>query len=134
MSVTYYDPDKSPVAQYWLALGESERIRLAQSYHVSARIRTPNLKAHAVVHVIVENQIAMGFGPSRRAVERLQSEGLSRHDAVHAIGSVVAAHAYELMNAKQVDPGPTQRRLNAAIDELSASGWRASAGGGGADG
>lgn len=126
MSGTFYDPNKPPSAQVWLALGENERIRLAQSFHVSARIKAPNLKAHAVIHVVVENQIAMGFGPSCRAVERLQSEGLSRHDAVHAIGSIVAAHAYELMNAKQVDPGASQRLLNDAIDGLTAQGWNAS--------
>jgi hypothetical protein len=42
-----------------------------------------------VFHVIVENQAAQGLEtPVRRTLARLQAEGLSRHDAVHAVGSI----------------------------------------------
>ncbi|MEJ8849770.1 hypothetical protein [Variovorax rhizosphaerae] len=134
MTAKYYNPDKSPVASEWLALSESERIRLVQRYHTSARINMPNAKAHAAFHAIVENQIAMGFGPSCHAVERLQVEGLSRHEAIHAIGSIVARHAYELLNAKHADSDAAQRHLHEAIDALTARTWRASGNGGGDDG
>ena len=127
MQPTYYDPENAPDPSEWLVLGESERIRLVQSFHVSARIKTPSMKAHAAFHAVVENQIATGFGPSCRATERLQKEGLSRHDAIHAIGFIVAKFLHESVTNPGAEPVDTmQSRMNAAIESLSASQWEAS--------
>ena len=79
-----YDPEQKPHASEWLALGEQERIDLASQFHKAARIKIPNAIAHASIHVIVENQIAENIEPIVRAMSRLQREGLSRHDALHA--------------------------------------------------
>jgi len=126
MPVTYYDPEHAPNPKEWLALGESERIRLAQSFHVSARIKVPNLKAHAAFHAVVENQLATGFGPSCRTVERLQKEGMSRHEAIHAIGSIVAKFLHESISGPGSESAETmQRRMNAEIESLSAAQWSA---------
>jgi hypothetical protein len=125
MRATHYDPDKAPDPKEWLALDEHERIRLAKNYHVARRIKLPNAKAHAVFHAIVENQIAEGFGPSCRAVERLQGEGLTRHDAIHAIASVLANSIFESQkNPTAMSEPERQRALNQAIDALSAASWR----------
>jgi hypothetical protein len=125
MSATHYDPDKAPDAKGWLALDEQERIRLARNYHTARRIKLPNAKAHAIFHAIVENQIAEGFGPSCRALERLQREGLSRHDAIHAIASVLASSLFEAQKNPTAVPEPErQRAMNQAIEELSAAAWR----------
>jgi hypothetical protein len=127
MALNYYDPECAPNPKEWLALGESERIRLAQSFHVSARIKVPSMKAHGAFHAIVENQIATGFGPSCRAVERLQNEGLSRHEAIHAIGFVVAKFLHESISTPGSASAETmQGRMNAEIDSLSAKQWKAS--------
>src|SRR4051812_2751492 len=123
-SLTYYDPNTAPDAREWLALDALERIRLAKNYHQAARIKLPDSKAHAIFHAAVENQIAEGFGPSCRALERLQREGLSRHDAVHAIGSAVAKFAFDSLHTPDGrSAGDTQRELNAAIEALSAATW-----------
>jgi len=125
MTTTYYDPDHAPDPREWLALDEQERIRLAQNYHVSVRARLPNLKAHAVFHAVVENQIALGYGPSCRAVERLQREGLSRHEAIHAIASVVAAFAHESLNGERGGgTADAQNRIITALETLTASAWK----------
>lgn len=52
----------------------------------------------------------------RRTLERLLHEGLDRHDAVHAIGSVLSAHMYHIM--KEQDPGtdPNAAYYRAARD------------------
>lgn len=135
MPATYYDPDQPPNPRDWLALGESERIRLAQNYHVSVRAKVQNLKAHAAFHAVVENQIATGFGPSCRAVERLQQQGLSRHEAIHAVGSVVAEFAYDsLQNQHAGSVGGTQSHMNAAIEALTAVKWKSGASDEGSDG
>jgi len=46
-----------------------------------ARIKLPNVTAHASLHAIVENQIALNLDPVVRAMHRLGKEGLTRHDA-----------------------------------------------------
>ncbi|ATU67001.1 hypothetical protein [Piscinibacter gummiphilus] len=124
MSQTHYDAEAAPEPGEWLALDEGERIRLAQSFHVNRKIRVPRLKLHAVIHVVVENQLAMGFGPSCRALVRLQKQGLSRHDAVHAIGSVVMDFVHEGFNTTPEKAQSMQVRLNAALESLSADSWR----------
>src|SRR5258706_15284518 len=94
-SMMRYDPKVQPEPSEWLALDEQERIGLVEAYHRAVRTKLPNVAAHACLHAIVENQIAEGLEPLVRAIVRLMKEGLSRHDAVHAIGSVGADHFYE---------------------------------------
>lgn len=123
--MTNYDPEIPPSATTWLALDEQERIALAEAHHRAARIKVPNLKAHAVFHATVENQIALGLQSVVRAMARLQNEGLSRHDALHAIGSVVAEQLFETLNLKiKDDANTTQTRYDAAVERLSADEWR----------
>jgi hypothetical protein len=125
MPLTHYDPENAPDPKEWLGMDEALRIRLAQSHHIAARVKLPNIKAHALFHVVVENQVAEGFGPTVRTLDRLQREGLSRHDAVHAVASVVAKHVVESQRAPQpAEPGEAQRLLNAQIEALSAESWR----------
>jgi hypothetical protein len=123
--VTNYDPEITPDPTAWLALDEQERIDLAEAHHRAARIRLPNVKGHAVFHAIVENQIAIGLESVVRAMSRLMNEGLSRHDALHAIGSVVAEHLFETaaLNTKD-DTNTIQTRYDAAVERLSAKEWR----------
>lgn len=120
-----YDPEIAPDPAEWLELDEQERIRLAERHHRAARIKLPNAKVHATFHAIVENQIAEGLEPVVRAMAHLISEGLSRHDAVHAIGSVAAEQFYEAMNTKDADFANTaEARYNAAVERLTAKEWR----------
>ena len=55
-----YDPDVGIRAPEWLATDEAERIELVRAYHRRARVRLPNERLHALIHVIVENQLALG--------------------------------------------------------------------------
>ena len=66
-----------------------------------------------------------GLNRGVRAMDRLMNEGLSRHDTLHAIGSVVAEHLFEAADAKtKDDPNAIQTRYNAAVEWLSAKQWR----------
>jgi hypothetical protein len=123
-----YDPLKPPDREEWLSMDEQERIDLVESFHRHARIRLPNAKVHAVVHVMVENQFALGDElPVKRTVQRLMSEGLDRHDAVHAVGSVLIGHLNDLLATPAAeigtDPNP---RYYAELERLTAKDWRAS--------
>lgn len=121
----HYDPEVQPEPSEWLALDEQERIRLAAAHHRAARTKLPHVEIHAHFHVVVENQLAEQLEPVVRAMARLVKEGLSRHDAVHAIGSVVADHVFEAMHAKDENFADTaQARYTAAVERLTAKGWR----------
>lgn len=117
-----YDPEHAPNPDEWLELGEQERILLVEQYHRFSRAKLPNLTAHAVFHAIVENQIAAGLEPVLRAMARLTKEGLTRHDAVHAIASVLAEHIHDLFKTKD-ESTTSQARYNAAVERLNAKSW-----------
>lgn len=121
----HYDPEVAPDPVEWLALDEQERIDLAEAHHLVARIKLPSVKAHAAFHAIVENQIAEGHEPVIRAMTRLTSQGLTRHEAVHAIGSVLADQLYQAVHMKDPEYGLTaQAHYDATVERLSADEWR----------
>jgi hypothetical protein len=121
-----YDPLQAPEPEEWLSLDESERIRLAAEYHRRARIRLPNVKVHAVFHVIAENQIALGDKiPVRRTLVRLMEEGLDRHEVIHAIGLALSEHIYGRVQGAVAQPDPNQPYYE-ALDRLTAEEWRRS--------
>jgi hypothetical protein len=118
-----YNPDGPIDPQEWLAIDESQRLYLVQQYHRKKRVRLPNARLHAVIHTVVENQVAMGAEiPVGSTVSRLMREGLSRHDAIHAIGTILAGHLYELMKEgpQSTDASSTYYR---ELDELTAESW-----------
>ncbi len=120
-----YAPEIAPQRSEWLALDEHERLLLVEQYHARAQITLPNARLHAVMHTIIENQLAESVPEVVAVMERLQREGLSRHDALHAIGSVLAPHLAELL---QTSPpvGDAHTPYFAALQELTAARWRAS--------
>ena len=121
---TAYDPERPLSPEDWLELDEQERISLAKQFHVRARIELPSVDAHAVFHAIVENQIALGLGPVVRAMSRLMKQGLTRHDSIHAVASVLADHLYEQANMTSEDSADVlQARYDAAVERLNAKDW-----------
>jgi len=126
--VNRYDPSQTPDSAEWLELDEQERIDRVERYHRRAGIDLPNPTLHATIHVVVENQLALNDEPVVRAIARLRKEGLSRHDALHAIGSVVAEQIYDLLKLKDA-PQTSRARYYAAIERLNATQWRYGSGG-----
>ena len=125
-----YDPEFAPVAADWLDLDEEERLLLVEAYHRDARISMPKSarKLHASMHVAVENQLVENDEPVVRALGRLMKEGLTRHDAVHAIGSLVAEMIYDLLK-KTDTPEISRVRYYAAVERLTVETWRESSDG-----
>jgi Protein of unknown function (DUF1186)/SEC-C motif len=134
-AIQKYDPLTEPDPQQWLATDEQQRIDLVLAYHRREGIGAPSEKAHAVFHVIVENQIADDELPVRRTAQRLMSEGLDRHEAIHAIGSVAAGNIYDLMRETGPDSKPGENKSDrdpseayfVELEGLTALGWRRSA-------
>src|SRR4030095_6697149 len=97
---------------------------LVEEYHRRMRVQLPNATVHAVAHCVVENQIAMGDElPVRRTLERLISEGLDRHDSIHAVASVLMKHMYELMQHPTTAP-VDQSVYFRELEDLTAKRWR----------
>jgi hypothetical protein len=118
-----YDPDWDPPPEEWLALDEQERIGFCKDYHRRHRIWLRNEKLHAVVHAIVENQLALAEPVVVATFARLRSEGLDRHDAIHTIGSVLSGHLSSMLRNPQ-SQGQSNERYHEALGKLSASKWR----------
>jgi hypothetical protein len=98
--LTEYDPDRAPDAERWLAQDEMGLVDLVQRYHRAERIPLPDERVHAALHVMVENQVALGDRtPVRQAVDRLMGEGMSRHDAIHAVGAILSRHMHQARDA-----------------------------------
>lgn len=117
-----YDPTE------WLELDETLRLSLVEQYHRQLHEPHPvagSSRMHAMIHVVVENQIAADSPPeASTAVNRLMKEGLSRHEAIHAAGSIVAGILWEMMQGnKQVD----LRTMSAQLSDLTARKWLDSA-------
>jgi hypothetical protein len=118
-----YDPLVKPDSPEWLALDESERIQIVEDYHSEKRISLPSAKLHAIIHSVVENQLAEKDSPvTSQTLDRLMSEGLDRHDAIHAIGSVLATQLFSITRDDQTD-GFDQSRFDAELTALNAKTW-----------
>ena len=107
----------------WLALDEGEQIALVEAYHRRAGIDLPQATLHAAIHAVVERQLATALPPVVSVLARLTREGLDRHDAIHAIGTVLAEHMRQLMAGEATGTDPNAIYF-AALDRLSAASWR----------
>ena len=116
-----YDPMQDPDAEEWRDADEFERLSAVVEYHRKARIKLPNVRAHAAIHMVVENQLAEGYECAVRTLWRLTAAGLNRHEAIHAIGSVVTTHMHALLGgAKQ---GFDAEAYSRDLDGLEAAKW-----------
>jgi hypothetical protein len=119
-----YDASKTPDPEDWL---EQERIDQVIEYH--RRHHLPmgeSVKLHGVAHV-VENQIAFGDSPAvPETVARLMGEGLDRHEAIHAVGSVVMSIVFDAVHHKKgEDVGDINVKYADELAKLTAKSWLA---------
>jgi hypothetical protein len=124
MARLQYDPCEHIISDAWLALDESARMQLVRRYHRRQRIRLPNETIHAAIHVIVENQVALGDAfPAKAVLLRLMKEGLDRHEAIHAIGSVLSEELFVVMSAQSAEGDPNADYTE-KLKSLTAESWR----------
>lgn len=124
-----YDPETEPDPAEWLAMGEWDRIAICDLWHRRAGVQLPDraMQGHAVIHSVVESQVAAGEpAAAAEALARLRAEGLSRHDAIHAVGSVLAAHLHALLAAPTMPEKPNAAYQD-ALKRLTVESWRKSA-------
>jgi hypothetical protein len=124
--MTRYNARRAPNPREWLGLDEAERLLRVEQYHRKVAAELPNRRLHASIHVVVENQIALGDEtPVGRTVDRLMREGLDRHEAIHAVGSMLADKIFELVRGRF--EGEAQEFTDdyfSKVERLTAQGWK----------
>ena len=86
-----YDPLRAPASQEWLDMDELSRIAWSRTI-IAGRASAFQREMHATLHVIVENQAALGDETPAKTLERLMNAGADRHEAIHAVASVLSEH------------------------------------------
>jgi hypothetical protein len=117
-----YDPLREPDRSDWLETDEQVRVLIVEEYHKKHRIELPNHALHAGIHTIVENQLAEGLPVPCETLLRLMHEGLDRHDAIHAIGSVLTEHIFALLNSGTANSDSNDQYYQ-SLHDLTAAKW-----------
>jgi len=117
-----YHPSQRPSPDEWLELDESLRIDLVQKSHNAAGIEFEEgaENIHSVIHVVVENQLALKVGNVPETMAKLARQGLSRHEAVHAIGAVISEDLFDMVKKNQEHDIKKYRKR---LDKLTAKRW-----------
>lgn len=117
-----YHPSQAPNPEEWLELDESIRIHLVQNSHEAAEIEFEEgaENIHSVIHVIVENQLALKIEPVPATMSKLIRQGLNRHEAVHAIGAVLSEDLFMMLKNNQKHNIKKYRRR---LEKLTAKRW-----------
>ena len=120
-----YDPNDSrgPEKQRFQDAGEDAQLAAIATYHRLADEEVgESIRLHCVMHLVVETQLMLGEPPQARVTfDRLRAEGLDRHDAVHALGFVVAEQLFQASRGEEV----SEEAYMQALAALTAESWRA---------
>ena len=121
----YYEANEQPHSEIWLELDETERIDAVMDYHHRTGVKLENPELHAMAHVVVENQVALGEATSVPAtLDRLMDEGLDRHEAIHAIAGILMSIVNDVTHEAD-EGGDINAKYGRELAKLTAAGWRA---------
>ncbi|HEX5340304.1 MAG TPA: hypothetical protein VFX47_05440 [Gammaproteobacteria bacterium] len=119
-----YDPLIEPDKKLWLAATEGERVAVVTAFH-ERHDETLDKKAliiHSAIHVIVENQLALGVALLPETVAKLMRQGLSRHEAIHAIGAIISGDILGIIRGEITEFSASKYRRK--LEKISAKRWR----------
>ncbi len=118
-----YDPANPIGAEEWLALDEAKQIELVRDFHAELDLEMPvdALSIHSSIHVIVENQLAMGVELIPETIAKLTRQGLNRHEAIHAIGAILSEDIFDLVKGNIEEFSPTKYRRK--LEKITAKRW-----------
>ncbi|HEY5624271.1 MAG TPA: hypothetical protein VIV14_10970 [Gammaproteobacteria bacterium] len=118
-----YDPDVAPDKLDWIDTDEGEQLHRIMQFHESHGEYGESLEAHAALHVAIETQIATDTPEVEATLDRLVKQGLTRHDAIHAIGSVLADSIEEILASDESETADANARYYEKLSRLNASDW-----------
>jgi hypothetical protein len=119
-----YDPSIEPDKQSWLEATEGERIAVVTAFHEKhdKKLDRKALIIHSAVHVVVENQLALGVELLPETVARLIRQGLSRHEAIHAVGAIISGDILGIIRGEITEFSASKYRIK--LEKISAKRWR----------
>jgi len=124
MAARRYNPLSTPNAKRWLAEDDAEKMDRVMRSHRREGLDASQLRAHAVLHTIVENQIAIGDDiPVAEAMDRLMAEGLDRHEAIHAVASKLTEHLWDILHVEAQPSEDLHEPYFDAVRQLTAEEW-----------
>jgi len=123
VDVLDYDPERAPDKGDWLALGESGQIDIVMAFHEEHGEYGDSLETHAAIHATIENQVATGTSEVTAALDKLMKQGLSRHDAIHAIGFVLFESVQDLLESDHSEGEDASERYYEKLSRFNAKDW-----------
>ena len=119
-----YDAEKPPNPEDWLREDPDVLSLAIEKYHEEQGIDPGEggMILHALMHEIVENQIAEDIPSVRSAIERLIRQGLSRHDSIHAVASVLSEDIFRSLKGEIEAFDITKYRMR--LEKLTAKKWK----------
>jgi hypothetical protein len=120
--VKVYDPYVDPGPGEWLGNDEKKRLNLVLEYHRRDGFESPDERLHAAIHVVVEDQLSMGEVVVVETMARLRAGGLNRHEAVHAIGTVLAELLVNVMSERTAQADIAESYTD-ALKALTPDAW-----------
>jgi hypothetical protein len=121
-----YNPLIEPNKDEWLESSEYDRIDAVREFHENSdddEFEEDNaLSIHSTLHVIVENQLAMGVDLIPETIAKLTRQGLDRHEAIHAIGAIISEDIFHIMSGERTEFSP--KRYRKKLDKITAKRWR----------
>ena len=118
-----YNPHKAPDSEKWLAMDEGDRIQVIADFHLNANIELESVQAHSAIHAMVENQLAEKIPEVVAAYRKLRQKKVDRHNAIHAIGSVLAELFFDINKGNVTDSDPNVSYYR-NLKKLKASDWK----------
>ena len=118
-----YNPDKPVDPEDWSALDEAIQIELVHDFHSELDLEMTGeaLRVHSSIHVIVENQLAMGVDLIAETIAKLTRQGLNRHDAIHAIGAIISEDIFDVIKGNVAEFSPIKYRRK--LEKITAKRW-----------
>ena len=118
-----YNPDQPVNSKNWLALDESILIELVHDFHSELDLEMADeaLSLHSTIHVLVENQLAMGVELIPETIAKLTRQGLNRHEAIHAIGALISEDIFDVLNGNAEEF--SQKKYRRKLEKITAKRW-----------
>ncbi|WP_163373043.1 hypothetical protein [Endozoicomonas acroporae] len=121
----YYNPDKPLNVSEWLVLDDEQRKILVSNFHLSTEEEFQDdgaLTMLSYMHVVVENQIATNVDLVSETVTKLVRQGLSRHEALHAISAIIVEDIFDMLKGTKSEFCPKKYRRK--LEKITAKRWR----------
>jgi len=118
-----YDPSKALDRGEWLDLDEGEQLDIVTVFHESHGEFGDSIDVHAGIHVVIETQIATATPEVTAALHRLMKQGLTRHDAIHAIGFVFFEGVQDLLESDLSSEGDENEFYYEKLSSFSVDDW-----------